>query len=128
MTKNIKYDFFALLFKNGTLGHKICTFIRSWQATHAKKCQFYALLHNFKSRSKKSYLYFCHEIVFHYLGCKPPIRPHFIFIFFTIISRSGNSVNPFDLRAVRVAFYAKALCYTLVYSINPKFCSVNESI
>ena len=27
-------------------------------------CKFYALWHHFKSRAKKSYLYFCHQIVF----------------------------------------------------------------
>ena len=30
----------------------------------SKKCKFYALWHHFKSRAKKSNLYFCHEIVF----------------------------------------------------------------
>ena len=40
MTKLLNRIFFALLFKNGTLGH------------------------HFKSRVKKSYSYFCHEIVF----------------------------------------------------------------
>ena len=41
--KTIKWDFFALLLTNGTLGH------------------------HFKSQAKKSYLYFCHEIVL-YVG------------------------------------------------------------
>ena len=59
---------FALLFKNGTLGHKIYA-LHSWQATRAKKCKCYALCHQFKNRSKKSYLYFCYEIVFLIHSC-----------------------------------------------------------
>ena len=29
-------------FKNGTRGHKICTFLHEWLARSAKKCKFYA--------------------------------------------------------------------------------------
>ena len=31
--KTIKWDFFALIFENGTLGHKISTFLHEWQAS-----------------------------------------------------------------------------------------------
>ena len=59
----MKQDFFALLFENGTLGRKICTFLHLGNAIR-EKGQFFALWYHFKSRAKKSDLYFCHEIVF----------------------------------------------------------------
>ena len=34
------------------------------QAPHVKKCYFYAFWHHLKVRAKKSYFYFCQEIVF----------------------------------------------------------------
>ena len=66
MTTNIKKDFFALKLLNGTLGHKSSTFLHSGQA----------LWYQLKVRAKKSYLYFCQEIVFHSISFFFPEHHH----------------------------------------------------
>ena len=46
------------------LAIKVALFLHLGQAPHAKKCYFYALWRHLKVSAKKSYLYFCQEIVF----------------------------------------------------------------
>ena len=50
----MKWDFFSLLFKNGSLGHHSC-----------KQCKFYVLLHHFKCPQKGPFYIFVRKLNFY---------------------------------------------------------------